>query len=70
MGPPLANPFAAWSLFAIPLFCMPTAIPVEVTTVNYAPVVFVGAMVVSAAWYIIWGYQNYEGPPTHDPTAF
>lgn len=49
---------------------MPTAIPVEVTTVNYAPVVFVGAMVVCAAWYIIWGYKNYEGPPTHDPTAF
>lgn len=49
---------------------MPTNIPVEVTTVNYAPVVFVGAMVVCAAWYIIWGYKNYEGPPTHDPAAF
>lgn len=61
---------AAWSLIAIPIFSMPTAIPVEATTVNYAPVVFAAAMVISSVWYIVWGYRNYEGPPTHEPGAF
>ena len=54
----------------MPLFCMPSAIPVEATTVNYAPVVFVFAMLVSGLWYIVWGYKNYEGPPTDEPAAF
>lgn len=61
---------AAWSLFAIPLFCMPTEVPVTPATVNYAPVVFAGAMLISGVWYLIWGYRHYEGPPTHDPAAF
>jgi len=55
----------AWSLLAMPLFCMPSMIPVEATTVNYAPVVFVGATLISGIWYWAWGYTNYAGPPTH-----
>ncbi|KFH41042.1 Polyamine transporter-like protein [Hapsidospora chrysogenum ATCC 11550] len=55
----------AWSLLALPLFCMPSMIPVEATTVNYAPVVFVGATLISGIWYWVWGYNNYAGPPTH-----
>ena len=56
----------AWSLLALPLFCMPTVLPVDATTVNYAPVVFVAATLVSGVWYWVWGYENYAGPPTHD----
>ncbi|KAH7329571.1 amino acid permease [Stachybotrys elegans] len=56
----------AWSLLAMPLFCMPSFLPVTVETVNYAPVVFVGAMTISGIWYWVWGYKNYAGPPTQD----
>lgn len=55
----------AWSALALPLFCMPTSIPVSPTTVNYAPVVFVFATGVSGIWYVVWGHRNYAGPPVH-----
>lgn len=58
----------AWSILAMPLFCMPSYIPVTAATVNYAPVVFVGATLISAAWYVVWGHKNYDGPPTNDST--
>jgi len=54
----------AWSVLAVPLFCMPAYLPVTPETVNYAPVVFVGFTAISAAWYFIWGRKNYQGPPT------
>jgi amino acid permease (GABA permease) len=56
----------AWSLLAMPLFCMPSFVPVTVTSVNYAPVVFVAAALVSGIWYWVWGHKNYAGPPTHE----
>ncbi|KAI9166424.1 amino-acid permease [Paramyrothecium foliicola] len=56
----------AWSLLAMPLFCMPTFIPVTPETVNYAPVVFVAAMLISGTWYWVWGHKHYAGPPTHE----
>jgi amino acid permease (GABA permease) len=55
-----------WSLLAMPLFCMPSALPVTPETVNYAPVVFVFACLVSGIWYWAWGHKNYAGPPTHE----
>ncbi|KAJ3460391.1 hypothetical protein MRS44_011258 [Fusarium solani] len=55
-----------WTLLVIPLFCMPASIPVTASTVNYAPVVFVFAVVVSGICYWAWGYENYVGPPTQD----
>merc|ERR1712000_22996 len=56
----VANVIAiAWSLLALPLFCMPSAIPVTAETVNYAPVVFVFACLVSGIWYWVWGHKNY-----------
>ncbi|KAG6023459.1 hypothetical protein E4U19_004352 [Claviceps sp. Clav32 group G5] len=54
-----------WSALALPLFCMPSVIPVVPTTVNYAPVVFVFATAVSGIWYWVWGHKNYAGPPVH-----
>ncbi|PSR79730.1 choline transporter [Coniella lustricola] len=53
----------AWSLLAIPLFCMPTVIPVTGDTMNYASVVFVAFTFMSVAWYVAWGHKNYAGPP-------
>lgn len=55
----------AWSALALPLFCMPSAIPVQATTVNYAPAVFVAAVAISGIWYWVWGHKNYAGPPVH-----
>ncbi|OAQ61247.1 amino acid permease [Pochonia chlamydosporia 170] len=55
----------AWSCLALPLFCMPTFVPVTPTTVNYAPVVFVAATGISGIWYWVWGHKNYAGPPVH-----
>lgn len=53
-----------WSLLVIPLFCMPSYIPVEAATMNYASVVFVAFTLISVAWYVAWGHKHYSGPPT------
>ncbi|KAJ5580334.1 uncharacterized protein N7459_006319 [Penicillium hispanicum] len=61
----IANVFAlAWSVLAIPLFCMPTLKVVTKESMNYASVVFVGFVLIAAVWYGVWGYHNYRGPPT------
>ncbi|KAF9882646.1 hypothetical protein FE257_005810 [Aspergillus nanangensis] len=54
----------AWTILAIPLFCMPTFKGVTVTSMNYAVVVFVAIVLISSLWYWIWGRNNYAGPPT------
>ncbi|KAL8857893.1 MAG: hypothetical protein Q9178_005512 [Gyalolechia marmorata] len=56
----------SWSALALPLFCMPTAIPVVPEYMNYASVVFFAFFVVATAWYFVWGKKNYQGPPTHE----
>ena len=43
---------------------MPAYLPVTASSVNYAPVVFVGFVVIALAWYAAWGRKNYRGPPT------
>ncbi|KAL0780468.1 hypothetical protein CaCOL14_001803 [Colletotrichum acutatum] len=60
----------AWSALAMPLFCMPTFVPVTPTTINYAPAVFVAACLISGGWYFAWGRKNYAGPPTNEEPAF
>ena len=32
---------------------------------NYASVVFVGFVAISAVWYGVWGRKNYIGPALH-----
>ncbi|KAL4997432.1 amino acid/polyamine transporter I [Aspergillus recurvatus] len=54
----------AWTVLVIPLFNFPSYMSVTLETMNYACVVFVGIIVISAAWYWVWGYKNYAGPPT------
>jgi amino acid transporter len=56
----------AWSALAIPLFSMPTFLPVTPQTMNYASVVFAGFFFIATLWYFVWGKKNYEGPPTHE----
>ncbi|EAT90576.2 hypothetical protein SNOG_02364 [Parastagonospora nodorum SN15] len=56
----------AWSALAIPLFSMPTVLPVTAQSMNYASVVFAGFFVIATLWYYAWGRKNYEGPPTHE----
>ncbi|OCK87995.1 amino acid transporter [Cenococcum geophilum 1.58] len=58
----------AWSLLAIPLFCMPSYLPVTATSMNYASVVFAAFFIIASGWYFIWGRTNYAGPPTHEDT--
>ncbi|KAJ5224963.1 hypothetical protein N7468_006188 [Penicillium chermesinum] len=54
----------AWSVLAVPLFCMPTLEKVTKDSMNYASAVFVGFVAIAAIWYGVWGYHNYHGPPT------
>lgn len=54
----------AWTLLAIPLFCMPSTIPVDSDTMNYASVVFFAFTLISLIWYMMWGRKHYAGPPT------
>ncbi|KIW98073.1 uncharacterized protein Z519_01657 [Cladophialophora bantiana CBS 173.52] len=64
---PIANGVAlCWITFEVVLFSMPTALPVTVVTMNYASVVFVGFMFISAVWYIVYARKAYKGPPASD----
>lgn len=53
----------AWIALAIPLFCMPSAVPVDLETMNYACVVFVAGVAFAGIWYAIRGRKTYQGPP-------
>lgn len=44
----------AWIAFELVLFSMPTALPVTRVSMNYASVVFVGFMAISAVWYAVY----------------
>ncbi|ETI21865.1 hypothetical protein G647_05934 [Cladophialophora carrionii CBS 160.54] len=52
-----------WCLLITPIYCMPSYLPTTADTMNYASVVFIGGVSVSAIWYFIWGRRNYRGPP-------
>ncbi|PBP24099.1 hypothetical protein BUE80_DR005037 [Diplocarpon rosae] len=56
----------AWSALAVPLFCMPSYLPVTTDTMNYASVVLVAFFLVAALWYVVWGQRNYAGPPVQE----
>ena len=64
---PVANGVALlWITFEVVLFSMPTALPVTSVTMNYASVVFVGFMCISAVWYVVHARKVYKGPPESD----
>ncbi|WVR04494.1 hypothetical protein IAU60_001498 [Kwoniella sp. DSM 27419] len=51
-----------WITFSIILFCMPTAIPVTPSSMNYASVVFAGFSGIAALWYVVNARKHYHGP--------
>ncbi|KAG9234910.1 amino acid/polyamine transporter I [Amylocarpus encephaloides] len=55
-----------WSLLAVPLFCMPSFIPVAADTMNYASAVFAAFIIIAGGWYFVWGRKHYAGPPVHE----
>ncbi|KAJ9496995.1 hypothetical protein LTR99_003741 [Exophiala xenobiotica] len=52
-----------WIALAIILFCMPVAIPVTPTSMNYASVVFAGFSAIAIFWYFISARKSFTGPP-------
>ncbi|KAK3938203.1 amino acid/polyamine transporter I [Diplogelasinospora grovesii] len=56
----------AWIAFETVLFSMPTVLPVNEVTMNYASLVFVGFMVLSGIWYAVYAHKVYKGPPESD----
>lgn len=58
-----------WSVLAVPLFCMPSYIPITPDFMNYASVVFVAFFIVATVWYFVWGRKHYAGPPVQDDDA-
>lgn len=49
-----------WSAFAIPLFCMPSYLPVTAETINYAFAVFADFLIIAVTWYSIWGHKGFQ----------
>lgn len=67
---PIVNVVAlCWICFEVVLFSMPTALPVTQVTMNYASVVLVGFLVMSAIWYAVHARKAYKGPPESDGIA-
>lgn len=58
-----------WILLAVVLFCMPTALPVDRSSMNYASAVFAGFAAVSVIWYLAYARKHFTGPPVGDPAA-
>ncbi|EXJ84526.1 hypothetical protein A1O3_05195 [Capronia epimyces CBS 606.96] len=69
IGPIVNGVALCWILFEVVLFSMPTALPVTEVTMNYASVVFVGFLVISAGWYVVYARKAYKGPPESDGIA-
>jgi amino acid transporter len=56
---PIVNVVALiWITFEVVLFSMPTALPVTAVTMNYASVVFVGFLAISAIWYFVYARRG------------
>jgi hypothetical protein len=52
-----------WICLAVVLFCMPVAIPVTATSMNYASVVFAAFSTVAVVWYFVSARKSFKGPP-------
>ncbi|KAF9634214.1 putative amino acid protein [Lasiodiplodia theobromae] len=59
-----------WIAFELVLFSMPTALPVDEVTMNYASVVLVGFMAIAGVWYLVHSRKYYKGPPASDGLVF
>jgi amino acid permease (GABA permease) len=52
-----------WICLAVVLFCMPVALPVTPSSMNYASVVFAGFATISVVWYFARARRDFKGPP-------
>lgn len=52
-----------WIIFSIVLFCMPYALPVTSSSMNYASVVFVGFGMIAVVYYFARARKTFKGPP-------
>lgn len=52
-----------WVAFSVALFCMPVALPVTASGMNYASVVFAGFGAISVIWYFVYARRKFTGPP-------
>jgi choline transport protein len=59
----LINAFAfAYCAFCIVFSCFPAIVPVDTGSANWAPVVWVSVIVISAGVYVLHGKQNFTPP--------
>ena len=57
------NAFAfLYSAFIIIFSCFPTNLPVDLETANWAPLVWVGVIIISIAFYVLYGKRHYTAP--------
>lgn len=57
------NAFAfCYSAFIIIFSCFPTTVPVDLKTANWAPLVWVGVILISIAFYLLYGKRHYTAP--------
>lgn len=59
----------AWIAFELVLFSCPTALPVTLVSMNWACVIVVGFMAISALYYWAYARTTYQGPPASDGLA-
>lgn len=52
-----------WICFAVVIFSMPVALPVDATSMNYASAVFAGFAAIAVSWYFFYARKNFHGPP-------
>lgn len=51
-----------YSAFVLVFSCFPVAVPVTLSTANWAPVVWVGVIVISLVTYLLYGRNHYTAP--------
>ncbi|KAF9649526.1 APC amino acid permease [Thelephora ganbajun] len=54
-----------WTLFVAVLFSLPTNLPVDKDTMNYASVITVGVIALSLLWYFSSARAHYKGPVSY-----
>ncbi|EME81434.1 uncharacterized protein MYCFIDRAFT_38444 [Pseudocercospora fijiensis CIRAD86] len=57
------NAFAfMYSAFIIIFSCFPTNLPIDLSTANWAPLVWVAVILISVVFYVVYGKKHYTAP--------
>lgn len=57
------NAFAfLYSAFIIIFSCFPTNLPIDLSTANWAPLVWVAVILISVVFYMVYGKNHYTAP--------